>query len=62
MDKCTQPQAVEVCMRSSSEAAFLKGEIDAAIQEELSRPGSVAKELIAGTLMVARWPLRQPKV
>jgi hypothetical protein len=49
VDKGTQPQAVEVCVRSSFEMAGLKGEIDAAIKEEHSWLGSVADELIAGT-------------
>ena len=54
-----QPQAVEACVRSASEALALKGEIVAVIEDELSRLGSVAEKLMAGTLTVARWPLQQ---
>lgn len=54
-----QPQAVVVSARSSSAAAVSEGEVAAVIEHELTRLGSVAEELVSGTLVVGRWPLRQ---
>lgn len=55
-----QPQAVEVSVRSASGHIEAKHEIEAVINAELAGLGSVAEELVAGTLQIGRWPLRQP--
>lgn len=55
-----QPHAVEVSVRSASGHIEAKHEIEAVIDAELAGLGSVAEELVAGTLQIGRWPLRQP--
>ena len=53
-----QPHAVQVSVRSASGHIEAKHEIEAVIDAELAGLGSVAEELVAGTLQIGRWPLR----
>ncbi len=53
-----QPQAVEVSVRDPSGRVHALAEIATIIDDELSRLGSIADELVSGTLAVECWPLR----
>lgn len=54
-----QPQAIEVLVRCPRMRGSINSEISAIVESELSRLGSLAEELAAGSLAVGRWPLRQ---
>jgi len=55
-----QPQAVEVSVRAPSAPARALAEIAEIVDDELSRLGSIADELLKGTLAIGRCPLRTP--
>jgi S-adenosylmethionine synthetase len=57
-----QPHAIEVSARTAAGTAECNDEITAVIDAELARLGSVAEELVGGTLQIGRWPLRTAAV
>lgn len=53
-----KPQIVEISVRSSAHSD-VQGEIAATVESELSRLGTIARELTSGILAVGRWPLQE---